>query len=92
MEIPGKILGANDGGLELAFVEVPEGDSWFVDVRSVLDVPLPKRVRLMPHNVRSGQTLNCSFPSGSDQEVNEMFETKDKLWAKLQEAAVYCNF
>ena len=82
MEIP-------DEHVEL--IQVPVGVS-VVGNESMQEIPLSKGVGLIPRNVVSGQSLDVSFPNGSDLEVNQMFEMKDELQTKLHKVAVHGNF
>ena len=53
---------------------------------------MPEGVGSSPCTVGSGQTLDASFPDGSDLEINQMFETREDLQTKLHEVAVHDNF
>ena len=68
------------------------GVSMVGDEQSMPDIPLAESVGSIPHDVVIGQSLDASFPDGSDLQVNLMFETKDELQTKLHEVAVHGNF
>ena len=71
MEIP------DECGFEM--VQVSEWCFGVADEGSIPDLPLPKGVGSIPHNVVNGKSSDACFSDGSDLEVNQMFETKDEL-------------
>ena len=59
------------GGFKM--VQVAKEGSRVASEGSIRDMPLPEGVGSTPCNAVSGQTLDASFPDGSNLEINQMF-------------------